>query len=483
LRLALVLTMHRCASPDAGTIFFMDTAAPDRSTTKDWQRRDAAHHVHSFTDPEFIETTGSRIIEHAAGCTVVDSEGHRVLDGMAGLWCVNAGYGREELVAAAARQMRELPYYNNHFQSTTKPVIALAERLAQLTPAGLSHFYFGSSGSEANDTIVRLVRRYWRLEGKPDRTVFVSRTLAYHGTTLVGASLGGMPPMHGMDGTPLGGFEHIEHPHWYLLGRELSPEAFGIKAAAALERKILEVGADRVAAFIAEPVQGAGGVIVPPPGYWGEIQRICRKYDVLLVADEVVCGFGRTGAWFGSQTLGIRPDLMTMAKGLSSGYLPISAVAIGDRLYDRLRTGGMLAHGYTYSGHPVACAVALANLDILEKERLVDYVREEIGPYFQQRLGELCAEHPMVGELRGIGLMAGLQLVRSKSGPAFFEPHEEPAIYCREACYRHGLISRAVGKSMILSPPLVISRGEVDQLTERMRRALDETAERFGVSP
>ncbi|KKC26071.1 aminotransferase [Sphingomonas sp. SRS2] len=444
------------------------------------QARDAAHHLHSFTDPQVIETQGSRIITRAQGSTVWDSDGNELLDGMAGLWCVNVGYGREELVDAATRQMHELPYYNNHFQSTTPPIIALAEKLATLTPAGLDRFYFGSSGSEANDTIVRMARQYWRIKGQPEKTIFISRTLAYHGTTVAATSLGGMPHMHAMDGTPGPGYSHIDHPHWYLRGDGLTPEEFGLRAARALEERILELGADKVAAFIGEPIQGAGGVIVPPDSYWPEIQRICRKYDILLVADEVICGFGRTGTWFASEQFAIEPDLMPMAKGLSSGYLPISAVAISSRVYDVVSKGGLFAHGYTYSGHPVACAVALANIGIIEREGLVERVGGDIGPYFQSALASL-ADHPIVGEKRGLGLMAALQLVRDRDSKTMFAPEDNVAIICRDACYAEGLIARAISGSMVLSPPLVVTHSEVDNMVERLGRALDSTAQKFGV--
>ncbi|HMB75318.1 MAG TPA: aminotransferase class III-fold pyridoxal phosphate-dependent enzyme, partial [Kiloniellaceae bacterium] len=286
-----------------------------RNSTAVWRAADLRHHLHPFTDYKTHATQGgSRIIVKADGVWLEDSEGEKILDGMAGLWCVNAGYGRKELAEVAYRQMLELPYYNTFFKTATPPSIELAEKLSELTPKGLNRFFYGSSGSEANDTVIRMVRRFWRAQGKTEKTVFISRVNAYHGSTLGGASLGGMQPMHELDGLPLPGFEHIDQPHWYREGAGRSPADFGLAAAQALESKIEELGADRVAAFIGEPIQGAGGVIVPPETYWPEIQRICRKHDVLLVADEVICGFGRTGKWFGSQTFGIEPDMMPMAK-------------------------------------------------------------------------------------------------------------------------------------------------------------------------
>jgi putrescine aminotransferase len=446
-------------------------------TTQEWQDLDRAHHVHSFTDPGVLQRQGTRVIVSAEGSYVRDSDGNQILDGMAGLWCVNVGYGRAELVEAAAQQMRRLPFYNNHFMTSTPEQIELAALIASLTPAGLDHILFASSGSEANDTVVRLVRHYWRLKGQPTKQTFISRTLAYHGSTLAGANLGGMPLMHGMASGLLPGFEHIMHPHWYAFGGDLSREEFGLVAAQALEKKILELGPENVAAFIGEPVQGAGGVYDPPSTYWPEIQRICRKYDVLLVADEVICGFGRTGHWFGSQAYGIEPDVMSMAKGLSSGYVPIAAVALNRKVFETISAGGLVAHGYTYSGHPVACAVAIANIGILQRERLVERVKESIGPYFRAKLEALAASHPLVGEVRGIGLMAALQLVSDKTSRKILDDRYKASITCRDYAANHGLIVRAVGQAMVLAPPLTISTAEVDELVEKLTAALDYTAQ------
>lgn len=437
---------------------------------------DARHHLHSFTDPRVISEHGTRIITRGEGSHVWDSDDRKILDGMAGLWCVNVGYGRTELSAAAQAQMDRLPYYNNHFQSATPGMIALAERIAALTPEGLNRVGFACSGSEANDMVVRLVRHYWRVLGKPAKRTIIARTMGYHGSTVMGASLGGMPHMHAMDGEMLPDVSHIEHPHWYVYGENLSREAFGLKAARALEARILELGAENVAAFLAEPVQGAGGVIDPPDSYWPEIQRICKRHDILLIADEVICGFGRTGEWFGSHTMGIQPDLMPMAKAITSGYMPLAAVAVHDRVYEALGAGGLLAHGYTFAGHPVSCAVALANIDIIEREGLVDRVRDDIGPYFNTRLDELVRDHPLVGERRGKGLMAALQLVRDKDSRELCTMEDNAAILCREKCYELGLIVRAVAQSIVISPPLVITEQEVDQLVDMLRQGLDHAA-------
>ena len=435
---------------------------------------DAAHHLHSFGDPRTIAREGTRIIVRADGSCVWDAEGRRLLDAMAGLWCVNVGYGRDELAQAAFRQMGTLPYYNNHFQSATPGMIELSDKLAQITPDGIEQFYFATSGSEANDTIVRIARRFWALEGQPSKRTIISRTMAYHGSTLAGSSLGGLPHMHQMDGEILANFAHIPHPHWYLYGAGYDPDEFGIAMARELERKIQELGPGNVAAFIGEPVQGAGGVIDPPATYWPEIERICRIYDVLLVIDEVICGFGRTGAWFGSDHFGITPDIVSMAKGLSSGYLPIAAVGLSRRIRDTISRGGHLAHGYTYSGHPVSCAVALANIDIIEREGLIERVRDDIGPYLIASLDQLAASHPLIGERRGLGLMAALQIVRDKETRALFPAEANAAITCRDAAYRRGLIVRAIGQSIVLSPPLVFTHTEVDETIEILVAALDE---------
>lgn len=445
--------------------------------TAQWQEIDRKHHVHPFTDPRILNDKGTRVITRGEGVYVWDSEGNKILDAMAGLWCVNVGYGRTELQEAAERQMKELPYYNSFFQTSTLPQIELSQKLAGITPDGLDHIFYANSGSEANDTIVRMVRHFWEVKEQPKKHIFISRTLAYHGSTVAASSLGGMKGMHDMGRSLLPGFEHIMHPHWYLEGGDLSPAEFGLKAARALEEKIIELGAENVAAFIGEPVQGAGGVIDPPASYWPEIQRICTKYDILLVVDEVICGFGRTGNWFGSETFGIKPDLMAMAKGISSGYLPIAAVAISDRVFSALNEGGEFAHGYTYSGHPVACAVAIANIDLISEEGLVEKVRSDTGPYLRAGLEELMNESPLVGEVRGSGLMAAIQLVQDKDTRELFPSDRNAATICRDHCFENNLIMRAVDQAMVISPPLIISRLEIDELLDKAKICLDLTAQ------
>jgi len=293
-------------------------------TTLEWQAADSAHFLHPFTDFQSLARKGARIITRADNIYLWDSDGHKLLDAMSGLWCVNVGYGQQALVDAAAAQMKELPFYNAFFQTATQPAIALAEKLAEVTPPQFRHVFFSGSGSEGNDTVVRMVRRYWDVLGQPQKQVIISRHNAYHGSTMAGASLGGMAGMHAQGGLPIPGITHIDQPYWVEHGRPgESRDAFGLRAASWLEDRILAMGADKVAAFIGEPIQGAGGVIIPPASYWPEIQRICDKHDILLVSDEVICGFGRTGRWFGCETFGFKPDLMTFAKGVTSGYIPL----------------------------------------------------------------------------------------------------------------------------------------------------------------
>ena len=433
---------------------------------------DARHHLHPFTDHGSLAREGTRVVDRADGPYVYDTEGNRILDGMAGLWCVNVGYGREELARAAYDQMREVPYYNAFFKTTTPPATRLAAKLASLLPAHMNRMFFGSSGSEANDTAIRTVRHYWALKGRPDKHVIISREDAYHGSTIAALSMGGMAAMHGQGGPALGGFRHAMAPYFFGEGRDGETESeFGLRAAKAVEDAILAAGPDNVAAFVAEPIQGAGGVRIPPATYWPEVQRICRKHDVLIMLDEVITGFGRTGAWFAAESMNIRPDTMTLAKAVTSGYQPLSALVVSDEIGAVLSEegAGEYYHGYTYSGHPVACAVALENIAIIEREGLIERVRDETGPYLLEALQAAIGDHPNVGEVRGTGLLAAIEIVADRDTRARIEGG---ANRLRDTCIENGLMMRAVGETMILSPPLIWTKETMDEAVEIVVRSL-----------
>ena len=452
----------------------------DEISTNEWQALDSAHHMAPFTDYGDLRQKGARIITHAEGHYIYDSDGNRILDGMAGLWCVNVGYGRPELVEAAATQMTKLPYYNNFFRTSNQPVAELSAKLAEITPDGLSNVFYANSGSEANDTIIRMVRHYWALEGKPEKRVIISREFGYHGSTIMSASLGGMKGMHDQAANEPG-FAHIRPPYGFLHQGNQDEAEFATNAASWLDDKINEIGASNVAAFVAEPIQGAGGVIVPPAGYFKHIQEICRRHDILFVADEVITGFGRTGQWFASQTMELEPDMMALAKGLTSGYVPMSAVMVGDRVANKLvADGGEFYHGFTYSGHPVAAAVALANLELIEREDMITRVREDTGPYLAEALAPL-AEHRIVGEIRTFGVLAAIELVKSKDGPEMFEDTGATGVICRDHAINRGLMMRAVRDAMILSPALTYSRADIDETVRIAAQALDATADQLGL--
>jgi putrescine aminotransferase len=440
------------------------------------RRLDVAHHLPAQQNYALMrEAGGSRIITRAEGVFIHDGDGNAILDAMAGLWCVQVGYGREELAKAAYEQMVELPYYNTFFKTASPPTILLADKVSQLLGGHFSHVFFNSSGSEAVDTLVRIARYYWQCKGQPQRNIIISRTNGYHGSTIAGASLGGMKAMHAQGGPWVPGFEHVMQPYAFGDGFGEDPAAFGLRAADAVEQKILELGPENVAAFIGEPVQGAGGVIIPPETYWPRVEAICRKHGVLLICDEVICGFGRLGQWFGFQHFGVQPDLVSMAKGLSSGYLPISAVGVADHIVEALREAGAdFVHGYTYSGHPTCAAVALKNIEILEREDLVRRTREDSGPYLAKRLAEL-ADHPMVGQTRSLGLIGAIEIVSRKGTNQRFGGAEGKAgPMVRDLCIKNGLMVRAVRDTLVMSPPLVISHAEIDQLLGIIRKSLDE---------
>ena len=443
--------------------------------TLEWQQLSNDHHLAPFSDFKQLKEVGPRIITHAKGVYLWDSEGHKILDGMAGLWCVAIGYGRDELADAASKQMRELPYYNLFFMTAHPPVLELSKAIAEIAPEGMNHVFFTGSGSEGNDTMLRMVRHYWAIKGQPNKKTIISRKNGYHGSTVAGASLGGMTYMHEQGDLPIPGITHIPQPYWFGEGGDMSPEEFGIWAANQLEEKILELGVDNVGAFIAEPIQGAGGVIVPPATYWPRIKEILAKYDILFVADEVICGFGRTGEWFGSDFYDLKPDMMTIAKGLTSGYIPMGGLIVRDEVVAVLNEGGDFNHGFTYSGHPVAAAVALENIRILREEKIIEKVHAETAPYLQKRLRELN-DHPLVGEVRGVGMLGAIELVQDKATRKRYEGRGVGMI-CRQFCFDNGLIMRAVGDTMIISPPLVISKDEIDELVTKARKCLDLTLE------
>ena len=442
---------------------------------RDWQDLDKEHHLHPFTNHKELHEQRSRIIARAEGSYIYDADGNKILDGMSGLWCVNAGYGREELVEAAAAQMRELPYYNSFFQCSHPPAIELSSVLGEISPPQFKRVFFTGSGSESNDTVLRMVRTYWDLMGQPERHTIISRRNAYHGSTVAAASLGGMKPMHRQSGLPIPGIVHVDQPYWFGSDHTLSPDALGLAAARSIEEKINELGAEQVAAFIAEPVQGAGGVIIPPETYWPEVQRICDEYGILLISDEVITGFGRLGEWWGADYFDTTPDLMPFAKGCTSGYLPLGGVLVSDRVADVLiDKAGEFFHGFTYSGHPAACAVAIANIRLIQREKLVERARNDIGPYLQERWQKL-ADHALVGETRMVGLMGAFEIVSDKENLERYPEETGAGTICRNHLVENGLVMRAVGDTIVCAPPLILSHEEADELIEKAWKCLDLT--------
>ena len=452
----------------------------DQTETQALREADRAHHLHPFTDPAALAQAGAFVVQRGEGVYLYGEGGIRLLDAMAGLACVNIGYGRPEMAEVAARSMTDLAYYPVFSAVTHPAAAALAAKLAALAPGDLNRVFFANSGSEANETIVKLARLYWRTCGQPDKTVIIGRDYGYHGSTLYTASLNGLAYMHEPFGLPLDGVAHVTAPYWYRHGGEQDPAAFGLAAARALEDRIVELGADRVAAFIAEPIQATAGAIVPPETYWPEIVRICAEHDVLLIADEVVTGFGRTGTWFAQEPFGFQADFMTIAKGLSSAYQPIAGALVSDRVAQVIAAApGPFQHGFTTSAHPVAAAVALKNIEILETESLVQRVAEDIGPYFQDRLASL-ADHPLVGEVRGMGLLAGIELVADKAARQHYPLERGVCGLVSNAALLEGVIVRPTGNSLVIAPPLVISRQEVDAVIAGLAAALDKAVADLG---
>jgi putrescine aminotransferase len=441
-----------------------------RPSLQELRQKDRAHHIHPFTNHTDMHREGTRVIKSGDGCHVIDGEGCRLLDGLAGLWCVNVGYNCAAIVEAVHRQMEELPYYPSFFNSTTEPTVLLAEKLAKLAPARLNRAVFSGSGSEAAETALKIVRAYWKLRGRPQKRKIASREFAYHGVTLGAASLTGLPNCTEPFDLPLENFFHVPAPYAWQARTGLAPEAFGAdvlaRTAEALDR---EGGAETVAAMFVEPIQGAGGVIVPPPGYLAGLREICREREILFVADEVITAFGRLGKWFASEALD--PDLLNVAKGITSGYVPLGATLVSDDIADVILSSGYFAHGYTYTGHPVCTAAALANLRVIEELGLVERVRDDVGPYFQSKLAEL-ATHPAVGEVRGEGLIGAAELV-PRAGRDALEPGLLLGFKAADLIREEGAIVRGIRNLIALAPPLVITRAEVDELFASVRRGLD----------
>ncbi|MBR2535332.1 MAG: aspartate aminotransferase family protein [Hyphomicrobium sp.] len=437
---------------------------------------DALHHLHPFTTHSSLRSGGARVIVRGEGPYIYDSEGKRVLDGMSGLWTTAVGYGREELAKAAYDQMLELPFYNTFFRTTHPPVVELSRKLAEMAQAPLNNIFYGSSGSESNDTAIRLIRHYWALKGEPKRRIIISRKNAYHGSTIAAGSMGGMSHVHAHSYPVYDGFRHIMDPYWYGEGEDgESLEDFGLRAARVLEDEILAIGPENVAAFAGEPVQGAGGVKIAPKTYWPEIQRIVDKYGILLLADEVITGFGRMGTWFGSDYYDIRPDIITFAKAATSGYMPLSGIFVHDKIVDALMAhNDDFNHGYTFSGHPVACAVALKNIEIMERERLVERVNEFAAPALAKMLAKF-KDHPLVGEVRSVGMLGAIELVADKRKRRRFAEPGRVGLMCRNHFFQNGFIMRAVYDTMVTAPPLICTQAHFDEAEAVIRKSLDQT--------
>jgi putrescine aminotransferase len=435
------------------------------------EEHDRRHHLHPFTTHDEMHAVGTHIIASGDGCWLEDSHGRRLLDGLAGLWCVNVGYSCNEIVEAVNRQMRRLPYYCSFFNSTTEPAIELSARLSALAPEGMSHVMFSNSGSEANETALKLIRAYHKLRGQPQRTKILSREFAYHGVTLATTSLTGLPACYRPFDLPLPGFIHVPAPHAYAANQESDPAAYGKWCIEETERVIHREDPATIAAIFVEPVQGAGGVIVPPAGYLSALRTLAREHGILFVADEVISGFGRLGAWTASALWALDPDFISLAKGLTSGYLPLGASVVREEIAEVLIHGGYLAHGYTYSGHPAACAAALANLAVIERDGLVERVRDDVGPYFQQKL-RAFAGHPAVGEVRGHGLIGAIELL-PRTGKSALTPTTMLGLAGARIAREEGVIVRGIRDLIALSPPLIISREEIDILFSAVARTLE----------
>lgn len=436
------------------------------------QKIDREHHLHPFTNHAEMHASGTHIITSAKGVWIVEAGERKLLDGLAGLWCVNVGYGCSEIIDAVKAQMEVLPYYPSFFNSTTEPTIKLTERLAQLAPPNLPFTFFSGSGSEAIETALKFIRAYYHLQGQPQKQKVISRKFAYHGVNLGAGSLTGLAPCHAQFALPLPGFLHAPAP--YLYGDSastLTDEEYGQWCLQETAKLIEQEGPDTIAAIFAEPLQGAGGLITAPTGYLAGLRSLAREYDLLFVADEVITGFGRLGDWFASNLWNLQPDIMTMAKGLTSGYIPMGATMISKEIGDTIINGGNFAHGYTYSGHPVAAAAAIATLNYMEKENLVPRVRDDIGPYFQKKLQSMRS-HPAVGEVRGCQLIGAIEVV-PRGGKANLVPNGYLGLKAAALCREEGVVVRGIRDMMAMSPPLVITHEEIDFLFDAIEKGLD----------
>ncbi len=442
--------------------------------------RDVETLIHPYTQLASFRETGPLILERGEGVYVYDTEGKPYIEGMAGLWCTALGYSNAELIEAAVEQMRKLPFTHLFSGRSHDPAIELAEKLKEIAPVPMSKVFFTASGSEANDTQVKLVWYVNNALGRPQKKKIIARQKGYHGVTVAAASLTGLPANHTDFDLPIANILHTSCPHHYRFAEAgESEQDYSARLAAELEELILREGSDTVAAFIAEPVMGAGGAIVPPKGYFAKIQEVCDRYDVLFIADEVICGFGRLGTMWGSEALGIRPDSLSFAKAVTSAYLPLGGVMVNEAIYQALleesRKIGTFGHGFTYSGHPVCCAVAVKALEIYHRERITERVKAK-APQFQRRLSAL-ADHPLVGEARGMGLVGAIELVADKRTKQNFDPKRGVAVKCVGFAQAEGLIVRSLANDRIsLCPPLIISEAEIDELFDRLGRAVDRTA-------
>lgn len=443
-----------------------------------WRESDRRHHYHPMTNPkQYGAQGGATVMTHADGVFVYDSDGNRYLDGLSGLGCVNIGYGNQQVTEAAYEAMRKLPFMHTYAGTTNPWVAQLSQKLAEVTPEGFEHFFYASSGSEAVETAVKMTLHYWRLRGQPSKRKFISRDLSYHGNTLFSASLTGISAYHDQFGLPMTEMiGRVDAPYWWREGDDLSEEAFVDQLAARFEAYVKAEGAENIAALVAEPVQGTAGLIVPPAGYWERINRICRENDILIICDEVITGFGKTGRWFGCETFGIEADFLAMAKGLSSSYLPISAVAVGDRVGDVLLGDDHdFVHGFTCNGHPVSAAAAVANIKVIEEQELVAKVADVLGPYFGNKMREL-GDSPIVGEVRHCGVMAALEFSPDKARKALFPKEAEIGNRVTAIARANGVIVRPLGNTLSVVLPMIAIKAEVDVLVDVLRAAIAEVA-------